>query len=268
MSKLAGINQENRAKLALLLREAHGSITVGNAARILGVSTKQASILLSRFTNNGWFARIKRGVYVAVSVEARSSEAVIEDSWVIASNLFSPCYMGGWSALEHWGLTEQIFSTNLVFTSKKFRDLTPEVKGAKFLLRVVYAKHFFGLKSVWRGNNKAQVSDPARTIIDILNDPSLGGGIRPVSDALEKYFKSEHSTPKQLIEYAEKLGNKAVFKRLGFLLEYMGIANPDLITACKVNLSKGNAQLDPTLESEHLITRWRLWVPANWKQSA
>jgi predicted transcriptional regulator of viral defense system len=267
MQALAGISKENRAKLSLLIRGGRGMLTVSDAAKILEVVPKRASVILSQFANNGWLSRIKRGVYIVLPLEAQSNNAVIEDSWVIASKLFSPCYIGGWSALEHWGLTEQIFYTNLVCTSKKFRDLSPEIKGAKFLLRVVYQKHFFGLKSVWRSNEKVQVSDASRTMVDILNEPKLGGGIRAVADALENYFKSDYRNSKLLIEYADTFGNKAVFKRLGFLAEYLKIDDTDLMIACKNRLSTGNAQLDHALGSDYLITRWRLWVPKNWKQT-
>lgn len=265
MKVLAGISRKNRAELALLIRESRGMVTVSDAAKILGLNPKRASVVLSKFANNGWLSRIKRGVYVVLPLESQSNEAVIEDAWVIASKLFSPCYMGGWTALEHWELTEQIFSTNLVFTSKKIRNLSPEIKGAKFLLRVVYQKNFFGLKSIWRSDEKVQVSDPSRTMVDILNEPNSGGGIRPVADALKNYLKSDHYDPKLLIEYADKLGNRAVFKRLGFLVEYLKIGDSELLKACKTRLSTGNAQLDPSLDSDQLVTHWRLWIPKNWK---
>jgi hypothetical protein len=31
--------------------------------------------------------------------------------WLVAHKLFSPCYIGGWIAAHHWGLTEQIFNS-------------------------------------------------------------------------------------------------------------------------------------------------------------
>ena len=67
-----------------------------------------------------------------------------------------------------------------------------------------------------------------------------------------------------MIEYAKRLNNGAVFKRLGFLMERFA---PDLKTAideCKSRQTKGNVKLDPALKSKRLITRWRLWVPESW----
>jgi predicted transcriptional regulator of viral defense system len=67
-----------------------------------------------------------------------------------------------------------------------------------------------------------------------------------------------------MIEYAKRLGNGAVFKRLGFLLERLAPDQTLTIQICRDNLTKGLAKLDPSLNSEKLVTRWRLWVPTNW----
>ena len=61
-----------------------------------------------------------------------------------------------------------------------------------------------------------------------------------------------------------QLGNGAVFKRLGFLLEKYAENEQGIIGQCKEKLTTGNAKLDPTLKTEKLITRWRLWVPERW----
>lgn len=56
-----------------------------------------------------WLARVRRGAYVPVPIESPSADVALEDPWSVAMTTFAPCYMGGWSAAEHWGLTEQIF---------------------------------------------------------------------------------------------------------------------------------------------------------------
>jgi predicted transcriptional regulator of viral defense system len=64
--------------------------------------------------------------------------------------------------------------------------------------------------------------------------------------------------------YADRLGNGAVFKRLGFVLERVAPAEKETIDACRGRLTKGNAKLDPSLPAKRLVTAWRLWVPENW----
>ena len=80
-------------------------------------------------------------------------------------------------------------------------------------------------------------------------------------------MQHEECDPHLLIEYADRLGNGAVLKRLGFLAERHPRCNV-LIDATKPRLTKGYAKLDPVLECSRLITRWRLRVPKSWAGKA
>jgi len=154
----------------------------------------------------------------------------------------------------------------MVMTVQKPRDRRPNIKGTEFMLRTISEKAMFGLKPVWRGQVKISVSDPTRTVLDMLIDPGFGGGIRSVKDMLENYLRSENINLEQLIEYGKQLGNGAAFKRLGFLLEKTAPDETEAIEQCRKRLTAGNTKLDPKLNNSKLITRWRLWVPENWKR--
>ncbi len=218
-------------------------------------------MLLARWLQNGWVTRIKRGAYISVPLEASTNEVPIEDPWIVASQIFAPCYIGGWSAAEYWDFTEQIYNSISVMTTKQPRKKEQTFKDIRFVLRTITKDRFFGTQNVWRGNVKVSVSDPTKTIVDMLDDPTIGGGIRPVTDMLYAYFKSEYADDKKLLGHSVQMKNGAIFKRLGFILEKKFSEKTDLIDACKVNLSAGNAKIDPNLSCVRLITRWRLWVP-------
>jgi predicted transcriptional regulator of viral defense system len=185
----------------------------------------------------------------------------MEDPWIVASRLFNPCYIGGWSAAEYWDLTEQIFRTIIVITVQRPRDRKPKIKSIEFWVRSMKPEVFFGLKPVWRGQVKVNVSDPTRTILDLLADPGLGGGLRSTEDMLTNYLKSDKKDLGLLLSYADRLGNGAVYKRLGFLLEQKAPEEREAIKKCRERLTTGNAKLDLSLPTNRLITRWRLWVP-------
>ncbi len=263
-TEVSGLGKLDRQRLSEVIRSTKGTISVEEAADILGIPPIDAAKMLARWTKNGWLSRVRWGLYVPVPLESRTSDVSLEDPWVIAERLFAPCYIGGWSAAEYWDLTEQIFRTVVVITTQKPRNRAPDIKGTSFLLRTVSERALFGLKPVWRGQVKISVSDPTRTILDILNDPKLGGGLRSTVDILVNYLKSKNKDITLLMEYASLLGNGAVFKRLGFLLERFASEEEDAIKACKMKLSKGNAKLDPALPCDRLITKWRLWVPKSW----
>ena len=261
-----GLGSQSREKLAAILRDTQGTISPSQAASALDLSKQRAAQLLAFWASRGWLSRVQRGLYVPIRLESKTSEGPLEDPWVVATALFSPCYVGGWSAAEHWGLTEQIFRSVLIVTTKKPRQRKRVLKGTSFILRSIGSNAMFGLKSIWRGSMRVHVSDPARTVIDMLSDPSLAGGIRPAADMLTIFLKDHSKDADRLIEYAKRLGNGATFKRLGFLLETLRLDRPRLVAACRNQLTQGYVKLDPALPSQHLITAWRLWVPTAWKQ--
>lgn len=264
MKTISGLGKTDRKRLSAIYRETKGTISVKEAAGILDIDSADASKMLSRWAQKGWLSRIRRGLYVRVPLEASTLDVPLEDPWIVADRLFSPCYIGGWSAAEYWDLTEQIFRTIVVMTTKRPRDRAPVIKGTSFMVRTVSEKTLFGTKSIWRGQVKVFISDPSRTILDMLADPRLGGGIRPTLDVFLNYMKSENRDVPLLIEYAKRLGNGAVFKRLGFLMERYTPDQAAAIAICKNHLTNGLAKLDPSRKAGKLATRWKLWLPENW----
>jgi predicted transcriptional regulator of viral defense system len=60
-----------------------------------------------------------------------------------------------------------------------------------------------------------------------------------------------------LIAYGEKMGNGAIFKRLGFLLEELALNQPRLVTEARSRLSTGISLLEPSAPvSGPRIPRW------------
>jgi predicted transcriptional regulator of viral defense system len=264
MQTSAGLGKESRKRLSEILRRTRGTVAVSQVAEILGVPADRAAKMLARWAQQGWMSRVRQGLYVPVPLEARTADVALEDPWVIAEQLYSPCYIGGWTAAEYWGLTEQIFRTVLVMTTRKPRDRRPKFKGTDFLLKTISTSALFGTKPVWRRQVKVNVADPTRMILDMLDDPSLGGGFRPTVDVFRAYVGSDKKDSKLLVQYADRLGNGAVFKRLGFIAERYALNEQELIAACRARLTKGNAKIDPALPSDKLVSVWRLWVPSNW----
>lgn len=259
--KPSGISAASRQQLSRLLRDSPTVVTPTMAATTLELPNAVAARRLASWSRSGWLARVRRGTYVPVPIESASSDIALDDAWAVATAMFAPCYIAGWSAAEHWGLTEQMFRSICVVTSTRPRDRKPALRKAHVELHTVSAARFFGLKAVWRGSTRVQVSDPARTILDMLADPALGGGIRHVSDMLGSLLNDFPSDVPKLSAYAIQLDVGAVFKRLGYLLQRDHPDQSMLIHTCRERLSSGYAKLDPARKADRLVTAWRVWVP-------
>lgn len=261
----SGLGKASRPQLAAVLRASTGTITPTIAAKTLSIPQVDAAKLLSRWATQGWLQRVRRGLYIAVPLESERVDSAPEDPWVIAAAAFAPCFVSGWSAAEHFGLTEQIFRTLSISTARRLRNRSPTLGGTTFRLRTVPRRAFFGLTTVWRGRTRVQVSDASRTVVDLLADPSLGGGLRSSVDIFRAYLRStELRNVPQIVAYAKTLGVGAVFKRLGYLLEELAPDEQAAIAACAKSITQGYAKLDPALPPARLATRWRLWLPEGW----
>lgn len=262
---LSGLGRDSRRRLAAVLRISTGTVTPAKASEALKLPRFTAAKLLSRWAAQGWLRRIRRGIYVAVPLESERADIAVEDAWIIADAAFSPCFISGWSAGEHWGLTEQVFRTLHVSTVRRPRRRQLELGGIGFQLCTVNKQELFGLKTLWRGRTRVQVSDPSRTIIDLMIDPSAGGGLRSSVDMLQNYLATpELRDVTKLVSYARRLGVGAVFKRLGYLLQRFAPDEREAIAECARSITTGIAQLDPSLPGKRLATTWRLWLPSGW----
>lgn len=263
-----GINEKNRKLLDALNRSGKNIFSIKDAANIIGLTIKETGLCLGYFARRGWLARVKRGLYISVPLGTDNPQEYKENPLIVAHRVFSPCYIGGWSAAEHWELTEQIFNTICVVTSRSFRRKNTAIQGTAFLLKHLNADLFKQMhaKSIWVENVKIQVSDPTQTIIDILDDPSAGGGIRQVVDIIKNYFDSSHKDETKLLAYISESGNKTIYKRLGYVLETLNISADTIIECCLKNISAGYSTFDPVIKNKGVYNRrWNLRVNAEIK---
>ena len=257
-----GISAKNRALLGALHRSTAGPFAIEEAIEILGRSREQTRRLLISLAAGGWLTRIRRGIYSCVPLGFEGNPNWIEDPWVVASVVLAPeYYVGGWSACEHWGLTEQIFRTTMAFTTRKLRSKEFELGGMNYVACRTSRSRLFGISDVPVGAVSVRASDPTRTVLDALDAPRTSGGIRPALDIVDEYFSGSHRNDRLLSEYALRLGNRTVLKRLGFLIEVLGVEATGLQAECRRNQSKGVSLLDPDLPAKGpILSRWNLRI--------
>src|SRR5262249_42965751 len=156
---------------------------------------------------------------VPVPLDLAGNEQIVADPWVLVPSLFGQAYIGGGTAAPHLGLTEQLFNETLLFTTRRFSKPPGNAQGALFSLPRTSPPPFFGLKTIWRGATKVSISDPARTLVDMISLPTVGGGIDHVTDCLNAYMSGKSANRDLIMDYAVRFENGVVFKRLGFLAE-------------------------------------------------
>ncbi|MEO8381439.1 MAG: type IV toxin-antitoxin system AbiEi family antitoxin domain-containing protein [Acidobacteriota bacterium] len=260
--KVVPIARDPKETLRRLARGSHaGLVTTERSAELLGVGASVASLTLGRLVRRGWLARVRRGLYLILPLEAGSEGTAIEDPWVLARELYLPCYIGGWTAAEYWGLTEQLFRTTFVVTSANIRRARETFLDAEFHLTRGTKKRVAEVGQVWRGRERVAVSDRERTIADALANPRWVGGVRHLVEILGTYRESKEWNPNRLIERLDEIGSGAAFKRLGYVAETILASDLPLVNEALARRTAGVVKLDPAIaERGRINTRWGLSV--------
>lgn len=264
MIKKASIRQQ---RLATLFRATSGTMCVNDVMAALSLDRSHATKLLAGWHKQGVIRRVVRGLYVPIQPSALGQTQVLEEPWILVPELYKPAYIGGWSALEYWGLTEQLFRSVCVLTNKRTSYGKTQNQGVSFYIKYVPEKHLFGTKTIWHNNIKLNISDPHKTILDVIGDPYIGAGLQHTIDCLLEFKKihNKQDDLDRLLEYAIQINNGALFKKLGYLSEKLGFEE-SFVDACAKRITTGYAYLDKNnTQDNKLKTRWRLWTPKGYK---
>ena len=172
--------------------------------------------LLYRLTKSKWIKRIERGKYLILPLESGLHAKYGADPYSLARKLVSPYYIGFLSALNYYGITEQINRTTFIATTKIKHPLSFQVQEYRFVK--LPEKRFFGITEEWAGQFKFNISNREKTVIDCLFLPKYSGGLTEVVKAFRGSLDFE-----KLYNYALEMDDLATLKRLGYLLDVLKV---------------------------------------------
>jgi predicted transcriptional regulator of viral defense system len=222
-------------------------------ADLFGLDRRQAYRVIARLIVEGLADEVENGKYLLLGLEP---EQVLSNPLYIGSHLVSPSYVSYWSALHFHGFSEHAPHTTFVATTKKKRAIT--YRDFRFRFVTIKPHKFFGYRRERIGDLPVVVADEAKAIVDSLDLPSYAGGVSGVAEGLWSALDPVGPPAVDagtLVEYANRMANKSLGSRLGYLLEDFGQATDGLIR------SASPIKLDPSRPREgHTATRWQVVV--------
>lgn len=224
---------------------------------------------LDQLTRKKWILKIRRGVYVITPLEAGEggSDNYTMHSFAIGSLLTKSYYIGYWSALNHHGLTEQTPASVYIATSKPKNSRT--ILDVHYVFVTIPKRKMFGTEEIEIEKRSVIISSVEKTVIDCLDHPEHCNGVEEIAKSI--YFSKDEIDMKKLIDYAKKIGNNTVIKRLGYLCEIFGW-DDYLRALSNLKLKSGYSILDPTRPKiGHTKDKWNLTInvtidPKRWTQ--
>jgi predicted transcriptional regulator of viral defense system len=251
-----------RQDVARLSRAVYsGTISLEDAALVLHLTPRATTVRLRYLIKKGFAQRLRRGLYQIVPQrETRRRALPASGDLDLVQSLFGPCYIGGWTAAEEYGLPCPITDELFVVTAARVRRCRVVIGGVEIRLTHVPRRLVDG-PGIERRPRKPGISNLERTIVDGLVNPAWLGGVGNLTGALSGYFTEKEEDLEPLVDLLQTVGSGAGLKRLGFLLSHRRMLDANLQDRLYRLRTKGVVYLEPGGLKRGKVDRfWRVCV--------
>lgn len=173
--------------------------TVKDMCQILSMKKTKAYNLIKALKKKGVIK--KWGAYFSFSDA---------DDFMIGTLLHFPSYLSLWSALQYYGLSDQMPKKIFLITTKYRKPID------NFVYVTVASYRYFGYKKI----GSLTIAEKEKAIVDGLFFPRYCGGIDEVYKSIKNGWKDIDK--KKLLSYARQMRSKGVMKRIQYVLECYG----------------------------------------------
>ncbi|MCX6771839.1 MAG: hypothetical protein NTX79_07325 [Candidatus Micrarchaeota archaeon] len=210
---------EQEIKLLFALEQEKSSIfTTAQARHILGTSDASVKNVIKRLKGKRRIITLQKGVYLFAPLKSGQEGLWTENAFSIVPSLVGndDYYIGFAAAMNYWGMTEQLPRTVMVAMARQKKPL--DAVQSKFIF---VAKRRLGdhARISFAGTN-VNISSVEQTILDALAFPEYCFGIEGAAKAI---WNSRHDVDWRKLSALAKGGKSVVRRRLGFLLELLGL---------------------------------------------
>lgn len=211
---------ENELRLLFTLeKERKVVFSISDAKRVLGGSDASVWNVVYRLKRKRRIEEIEKGKYLLVPARAGYEGAWTEVPFFIVPHLIDRYYVGFWTALNYWGMTEQVPRTVFVATTKRKRDL--EYGPTRFEFVTLAKGRFFGYVEEKVNGHTFSISSREKTVVDCLLYPRYCGGI---DEAVKGIWTARSKLDfDRLLEFAIRVKVSAVERRVGYILDLLNL---------------------------------------------
>ncbi len=205
---------------------------------------------------NNKIMRVRNGLYVLADVSGYPLTTKFEIATKIADDAFI-CYH---SALEYYGVANQVYNTVIVGSKKRFREFS--FGDNDYIHKRV--KH--NAQVVFIVTAGVRVSSLERTVIDCIDNIDASGGIDELLNALEQIRILDEA---KLLETLDAYNLVVLYQKVGYVLEQYKdkfLLSENFFKNCKSHLTN---QVKYFLRDEYrdieYNSDWKLMAPKNLK---
>ncbi len=212
-----------------------------------------AHSLLRRLTLQNLVKKVRNGLYVCINPATDERYA---SKFQIASKINDGAYVSHQSAMEYYGLSNQVMSTVYVSSDHRFRDFLFDEE----TYRWVPSNANFGIDDA-KNDPFVRITDIERTLLDTIKDMNKIGGVDMVIQTMSAIKSLDQ---KRLLSYLSMYDNQFLYQKTGFLLSHFQqelSLTSDFFMICKSMMGKSTRYFstDASRRAE-FVKEWQLIV--------
>ena len=215
-TKTPGLSRREIEVLATWERARRQAITMDDLRQVVGdaVAKKVAHSLVRKRA----LLRLSRGRFLLRPFRSLAHKSTPSSAVLVSAFLQSePHYLGGLWALTLHGLTSQQHTSRLdAFVTRRHKTAPKTLAEIKFHV-VPAAAMQYGSQTIEFEQTTVEVSDPEKTLVDLLEHPAAAGSVSKAVEIVEGAL--DRIDIDKLIAYATRGARPATCQRLGVLVE-------------------------------------------------
>lgn len=206
-----------------------------------------------RLIKEGMAVKIRNNLYTCISGE---SGQPIANRFQIASNITPTSYISHHTAMEYYGIVDQVFYDVYVSSQTRFSDF--EFGG--YMYHYVPSDQSDGIdKPVFSGG--IAVTTLERTLVDSIKDMDKIAGIEEIVNDIECVQAVQE---KSLLRFLAYYQNQFLYQKVGFLLmdqkKRLELSD-SFFDICKQHIGKSKRYLTNDMQGGKYNAEWGLVVP-------
>ncbi|MEI7989463.1 MAG: hypothetical protein WCI88_10515 [Chloroflexota bacterium] len=255
-SKKTILSQKDLALLeAVVLR--HGkTASLEQIQEAIGENIPRGAVRkrVAQMSKAGWLIRLKKGLYLVVTDISTLGNADVSEL-VIAQSLNADSYISFESALQYYGMFDQMLSRIDSVTTKATRKY--KVLQTTYSFSQIKQELYFGFTEVVINNQKVKMADKEKTILDMLYFRTTRYSVSMVLEKLIAY-RDQFDFGKAK-SYCAKY-SLGMLRKMGFLFDQAGVDTTDILSP---EQTKRNSYNKLTQQTDKFNAKWRLYYDSN-----
>jgi predicted transcriptional regulator of viral defense system len=205
---------------------------------------------VAELAHSGWLVRLKKGMFLIVTDISTLGFSDVSP-FVIAQTLIPHSYISFEAALQYHGVYDQML--NRIDSVSTQISKSYEVLHTHYTYSRIKSNLYFGFHSEMIDRQSVDVAEIEKAILDILYFRSSDYTISLVVEKLKE--DQEQFDFERLKRYSIRFP-LVVIRKIGFLLDYLGVDTADLITYSRQKQSSYNKL---STHANQFNAKWRLY---------